>query len=164
MTGPVRDRDPDGRARNARPRDADGRPLSRDATGVERVPDKLRLTPAETLAEAERLLRADLPFAAHEVLESQWKVQRDAESAEARCWQALAQLAVGLTHLQRSNVVGATALLRRAAENLAPFEAAPMHGLPIAALGGWAATFADAVESAGAGQAELIAARPPLSA
>jgi hypothetical protein len=164
MTDRSRDRDPGGRARNARPRDASGRPLARDAAGVERVPDDLRLSPTETLAEAERLLRAGLPFAAHEVLESQWKLQRDAGSAQAPCWQALAQLAVGLTHLQRSNQAGATALLRRAAENLAPFEATPMHGLPIAELGRWAATLADVLEPAGASQAELIAARPPLSA
>jgi uncharacterized protein len=116
------------------------------------------------LAVAERLLAAGQPFAAHEVLENQWKCQRDAGSAQAPCWRALAQLAVGLTHLQRSNEAGATALLRRAAENLAPFEAAPMHQLPVAALARWAAALADAVEHARAGQAELIAERPPLSA
>ena len=45
-----RDRDPAGRARNARPRDAAGRPLPRGAVGVERVPDDLVLGPEETVA------------------------------------------------------------------------------------------------------------------
>jgi hypothetical protein len=38
---PRRDRDAAGRARNARPRDAAGRPLPRGATGEARVPDDL---------------------------------------------------------------------------------------------------------------------------
>jgi hypothetical protein len=41
MTGPARDRDPAGRPRNARPRDAFGRPLPRGETGEERIPDDL---------------------------------------------------------------------------------------------------------------------------
>ena len=52
----ARDRDDTGRARNNRPRDGLGRPLPRDATGVERVPDGLTLPPAESLVEAQRLL------------------------------------------------------------------------------------------------------------
>ena len=35
-----RERDDQGRARNARPRDGLGRPLPRDAEGVPRVPDE----------------------------------------------------------------------------------------------------------------------------
>jgi hypothetical protein len=110
-----RDRDPAGRARNARPRDTAGRPLARNATGVDRVPDDLVLTAEETVTEAQRLLDAGLPFHAHEVLEAAWKA---AEPAERELWRGLAQIAVGLTHLQRGNGRGAVALLRRGAETV----------------------------------------------
>ncbi|MBO0849804.1 MAG: DUF309 domain-containing protein, partial [Pseudonocardia sp.] len=102
MTG--RDRDHEGRARNARPRDASGRPLARGATGVDRVPEGLALPSDEALVEAQRLLDAGLPFQAHEVLEGTWKATTGAERA---LWQGLAQLAVGLTHAQRGNATGA---------------------------------------------------------
>jgi hypothetical protein len=111
----TRDRDPAGRARNARPRDEAGRPLPRGAVGVERVPDDLVLPPEETVCEAQRLLDAGRPFHAHEVLEAAWKA---AEPDERELWRGLAQLAVGLTHLQRGNARGAVALLRRGAENV----------------------------------------------
>jgi hypothetical protein len=111
----TRDRDPAGRARNARPRDEAGRPLPRGAVGVERVPDDVILTPEETVREAQRLLDAGRPFHAHEVLEAAWKA---AEPGERELWRGLAQLAVGLTHLQRGNARGAVALLQRGAENV----------------------------------------------
>lgn len=141
--GPARDRDPSGRARNARPRDAAGRPLPYGRRGVPRVPEDLQLAPAEALAEAERLLRADLPFQAHEVLEAAWKA---AAPAEAGLWRGLAQLAVGLTHVQRGNARGAAALLRRGAENLQPYVGEPPHGVPAGALAEWAQARAEAVE------------------
>ncbi|MBW0111075.1 DUF309 domain-containing protein, partial [Pseudonocardia sp. KRD-182] len=47
----ARDRDEAGRARNARPRDAAGRPLPHGADGVERVPEDLVLTADEAVAE-----------------------------------------------------------------------------------------------------------------
>ena len=50
--------------------------------------------------EAQRLLDAGLPFHAHEVLEAAWKA---APPDERELWRGLAQLAVGLTHLQRGN-------------------------------------------------------------
>ena len=53
-----RDRDAEGRARNARPRDALGRPLPYGAAGEERAPEGVVRTPAETLAEAQALLDA----------------------------------------------------------------------------------------------------------
>src|SRR6516164_8129015 len=68
-----RDRDAAGRARNARPRDALGRPLPRGATGDERIPDDLVLPPGESLQLAQELVDADRPFHAHEVLEASWK-------------------------------------------------------------------------------------------
>lgn len=111
-----RDRDPEGRARNARPRDAAGRPLPRGASnGLDRVPEDLVLTADESVVEAQRLLDACLPFSAHEVLEGAWKA---APEPERECWRALAQIAVGLTHAQRHNARGAVALLERAADGL----------------------------------------------
>ena len=115
-----RDRDAAGRPRNARPRDAAGRPLAHDAAGVERIPDDLVLPPDETVVEAQRLLDAGRPFHAHEVLEAAWK---SAEPADRELWRALAQVAVGLTHLQRGNARGAVALLRRGAEGLTRWQA-----------------------------------------
>ena len=56
QTDDDRDRDAQGRARNARPRDGLGRPLPHGAGGVDRVPDDLVLPPAESLREAQRLL------------------------------------------------------------------------------------------------------------
>jgi hypothetical protein len=111
-----RDRDGAGRPRNARPRDAAGRPLPRGAAGVERIPDDLVLSAEETAVEAQRLLDAGRPFHAHEVLEAAWKA---AQPNDRELWRALAQVAVGLTHLQRGNARGAVALLTRGAEGLA---------------------------------------------
>lgn len=132
---PARERDEQGRARNARPRDGLGRPLPRGATGVERVPDDLILPPLPSLAEAQRLLDAGLPFHAHEVLEGTWKAAPD---AERDLWQGLAQLAVGLTHLLRGNPVGATTLLQRARRRLALYADAPPYGVDCAGLVAWA--------------------------
>src|SRR5690242_9529199 len=106
-----RDRDDAGRALNARPRDALGRPLPHGAEGVARQPGGVLRGPAEALAEAQRLLDAGLPFHAHEVLEDAWK---SAPAGERALWKALAQLAVGVTHRERGNPRGAEALFARA--------------------------------------------------
>ena len=111
-----RDRDESGRPRSTRPRDALGRPLRQGSEGVARIPDDLALPPAETLAYAQDLLDRGLAFNAHEVLEAAWKNGPD---DERMLWQGLAQLAVGITHVQRGNVTGAITLLRRAAARLA---------------------------------------------
>ncbi len=111
-----RDRDESGRPRSTRPRDALGRPLPQGSQGVPRIPDDLELSPAETLAYAQDLLDRGLAFNAHEVLEAAWKNGPDHEKA---LWQALAQLAVGITHVQRGNVKGAATVLRRASAALA---------------------------------------------
>jgi hypothetical protein len=116
-----RDRDQAGRPRNARPRDALGRPLPRDARGEPRVPDDLVLAPADALALAQRLIDEGRPFQAHEVLEASWK---SAPAGERDLWQGLAQVAVGLTHAQRGNARGAAALLRRGAERVACYRTA----------------------------------------
>ena len=131
----ARDRDPEGRARNSRPRDALGRPLPYDAVGEERAPEGVVREPGVALDEAQRLLDAGRPFHAHEVLEDAWK---SAPEAERQLWRGLAQLAVGLTHAARGNARGATTLLERGAGNLAPYAAAPPHGIDVAGLQAWA--------------------------
>lgn len=123
-----RDRDDAGRARNARPRDAYGRPLPHGVAGEPTVSDAaaaaLASDPRGALEEAQRLLDADRPFHAHEVLEAVWK---SAPDREREMWRGLAQVAVGLTHLRRGNPVGARALLTRAADRL---DSDPELGVP----------------------------------
>lgn len=111
-----RDRDADGRARSARPRDGLGRPLPYGAPGVERQPEGVERAPEETLREAQRLLDAGLPFHAHEVFEDAWK--SCGEESERELWRGLAQLAVGLTHAARGNTAGGARLLRRGADRI----------------------------------------------
>ncbi|MGI5485211.1 DUF309 domain-containing protein [Microtetraspora malaysiensis] len=106
----MRDRDEAGRPRNARPRDEYGRPLPHGAQGVPRVPDDYAPDAEEALADAARLLASGRPFHAHEVLEARWKT---GPGGERELWQGLAQICVGLTHLQRGNLSGAAALLSR---------------------------------------------------
>jgi len=131
VSGLSRDRDPAGRARNARPRDGLGRPLPHDAEGVERVPDDLVLPPDESLVEAQRLIDGGRPFHAHEVLEGTWKA---APAAERDLWQGLAQLAVGLTHRARGNPTGASTLLQRGAARIEPYADAPPYGIDVTGL------------------------------
>ncbi|MEE1927074.1 DUF309 domain-containing protein [Streptomyces sp. TRM 70351] len=135
----ARDRDEEGRARNARPRDGLGRPLPYGHRGVERQPEAVVRAPRESLAEAQRLLDAGRPFHAHEVLEDAWK---SGPEAERELWRGLAQLAVGVTHAARGNTAGAVTLLRRGAGSIAPYEEAPPHGVDVAGLGAWAAALA----------------------
>ncbi len=148
-----RDRDLSGRARNARPRDGLGRPLPHGARGVERVPDDVVLSPDEAVRHAQRLIDDGYPFHAHEVFEAVWK----ATSGEQReLWQGLAQLAVGLTHVQRGNPKGAVALLRRGADRIDPYAGEPPHGLDVAGLVGHARCLAARIEREGvAGAASL---------
>ncbi|MBB2908958.1 hypothetical protein FHS43_000204 [Streptosporangium becharense] len=113
-----RDRDSDGRPRNQRPRDAFGRPLPHGAEGVERVPDDYAPSAEEALAEARRLLGERRPFHAHEVLEGRWK---NSPQEERELWQGLAQICVGLTHLQRGNRRGAAALFARGADRISRY-------------------------------------------
>jgi hypothetical protein len=143
----ARDRDETGRARSARPRDAYGRPLPRDAEGAERVPEDYAAPPAEALAEAQRLLDTDRPFHAHEVLEAAWK---SAPEPERELWQGLAQLAVGFTHVRRGNAQGAQSLLRRAADRIAPYDPAP-YGIAAPALARHARALAGRIEREGLG-------------
>lgn len=127
-----RDRDENGHAKQARPRDALGRPLPYGATGVEPVSED-PLPPLETLRFARELLDAGRPFAAHEVLEARWKAGPDDERP---LWQGLAQLCVGLTHAARGNHVGAARLVERGAGRLLDYSTTdgPVYGLDLPAL------------------------------
>ena len=144
--GPARDRDPAGRPRNARPRDGLGRPLPRGQAGADRVPEDLSLPPAEALALAQDLLDTDRPFHAHEVLEASWK---QAPEPERELWRGLAQVAVGLTHAQRGNARGAVALLRRGAERVSGYAAAPPHGIDAAGIARACTGLASQIEADG---------------
>jgi hypothetical protein len=126
-----RDRDESGRPRSTRPRDALGRPLPQGSEGVPRIPDDLDLPPAETLGYAQDLLDRGLAFNAHEVLEAAWKNGPDDEKT---LWQALAQLAVGVTHVQRGNVKGAITVLRRASAGLAETDKPVPYAIDAAGL------------------------------
>lgn len=140
-----RDRDAEGRARSARPRDELGRPLPRQAPGLPGVGDEA-LPPAEALAEAERLLGQGRPFHAHEVLEASWKA---APEAERDLWQGLAQVAVGLTHALRGNAPGAVALLRRGADRLSGYPAPGPHDIDVAGVRRACAELAARIEEHG---------------
>lgn len=130
-----RDRDAAGRPRNARPRDALGRPLDRDAAGAEPVEEQPALPPREALLEATRLIALGRPFEAHEVLEAAWKAT---DGADREFWRGLAQLAVGVTHAARGNDEGRRALLLRASGNLSRYAANPPYGVDVNGLAAWA--------------------------
>ncbi|MET9696463.1 DUF309 domain-containing protein [Streptomyces sp. NPDC006529] len=155
MDAEARDRDGEGRARSARPRDGLGRPLPYGAAGVERQPEGVVRTPAETVREAQRLLDAGMPFHAHEVFEDAWK---SGPPEQAPLWRGLAQLAVGLTHAARGNAVGGARLLRRGAASLAEMEGA--HGIDVPGLVRWAGELAHRV-AAGGGPAVDAAGEAP---
>jgi uncharacterized protein len=142
-----RDRDTEGRARNARPRDGLGRPLPYGADGVERQPEGVVRGPEQTVAEAQALLDAGKPFHAHEVFEDAWKSGPEEERA---LWRGLAQLAVGLTHSARGNATGGARLLRRGAGAVEEWAAAEgrarPYGIDLAHVATWARELAGVVE------------------
>ena len=138
-----RERDERGRPRNARPRDALGRPLARGDAGAAGVPDERVLPPDESLREAQRLLHEGRPFHAHEVLEATWKA---APSGERDLWQGLAQLAVGLTHALRGNKAGAATLLRRGADRISGYAVPRPYGIDVTGLLIWAEALASRLE------------------
>ena len=151
MTPQDRDRDQAGRPRNARPRDALGRPLAHGTAGESRIPDDLSLSPGEAIALAQQLLDSGRPFQAHEVLEASWK---SAPPAERDLWQGLAQVAVGLTHAQRGNSRGAAALLRRGAAAVSGYlpggdDADGPYGIDVAGISQAASGLAGRIERDG---------------
>ncbi|MER5886431.1 DUF309 domain-containing protein [Streptomyces sp. NPDC001941] len=150
-----RDRDPQGRARSARPRDGLGRPLPYGAPGVARQPEGVVRTARETVREAQRLLDAGMPFHAHEVFEDAWK---SGAEDERDLWQGLAQLAVGLTHAARGNAAGGARLLLRGAERITAH--GPAHGIDVSGLAAWARELAVRTE----GPVDPAAEAPRLTA
>ncbi|WP_128379354.1 DUF309 domain-containing protein [Streptomyces cavernae] len=142
-----RDRDAEGRARNARPRDGLGRPLEYGAEGVARQPEGVVRTPHDTVAEAQALLDAGRPFHAHEVFEDAWK---SGPEEERELWRGLAQLAVGLTHGARGNTAGGARLLRRGAGAIEAWTAGTgrerPYGMALAELVAWAQDTAHVLE------------------
>ncbi|MFI8520824.1 DUF309 domain-containing protein [Streptomyces sp. NPDC085481] len=179
--GDGRDRDLDGRARSARPRDGLGRPLPYGVEGVPRQPEGVVRTPGETVREAQRLLDAGMPFHAHEVFEDAWK---SGPERERDLWQGLAQLAVGLTHAARGNATGGARLLRRGAGRVERYAAvgaegyggdgagagmyggdgagAETYGIDVAGVVAWARELAARVEAGGAGVPDAAAEAPRL--
>jgi uncharacterized protein len=147
----ARDRDSEGRARSARPRDGLGRPLPYGADGVDRQPEGVVRTPEQTVAQAQELLDAGKPFHAHEVFEDAWKTGPEQERA---LWRGLAQLAVGLTHAARGNVTGGARLLRRGAGAVEEWAASAdgrgrPYGMDLAGVVAWARELAGVVEEGG---------------
>ncbi|MEU0117070.1 DUF309 domain-containing protein [Streptomyces bobili] len=146
----ARDRDEEGRARSARPRDGLGRPLPYGTAGVERQPEGVVRRPQDSVAEAQALLDAGKPFHAHEVFEDAWKSGPQEERA---LWRGLAQLAVGLTHAARGNLTGGPRLLGRGAAAVEEWARATgrwrPYGMDLAALADWARRLAAEVEESG---------------
>ena len=123
-----------------RARDAAGRPVPEGSPdAVEPVPEEA-LPPDEAVALARQLLAQGRPFFAHDVLEARWKAAPD---EERDLWQGLAQVCVGLTHLQRGNAVGGVRLLRRGAGRLEGY-AGVSYGVDVAAVVRQALARADA--------------------
>ena len=105
------------------------------------------LPPTQALALARDLLARGRPFFAHDVLEAAWKA---APEGERRLWQGLAQVCVGLTHLQRGNPVGGSRLLRRGAARLEEHlahNAGVLHGVDVPRVVASARARADAVDT-----------------
>lgn len=127
-----------------RARDVAGRPLPPGHPDAVQEPPEVERTPDQALTVAQQLLDDGRPFFAHDVLEAAWKA---APAPERDLWQGLAQLCVGLTHLQRGNRVGAARLLRRGAGRLS--SAVPAHGVQPAHLAGVAVRAALQVERGG---------------
>ena len=83
------------------------------------------------LAEAQRLVDANDPYAAHEVLEEVWK----ATSGDERdFWRGVTQAVVALEHAKRGNEVGHGRLRERAALTLDPYAGQVLHGVDVDAL------------------------------
>ncbi|TQN28716.1 hypothetical protein FHX37_4077 [Haloactinospora alba] len=155
-TSAARDRDPEGRAQNQRPRDGYGRPLPHGSQGVPRIPEDAVFTPEEGLTEAQRLLEGGYAFHAHEVLEAVWK---SASAPDRELWRGLAQLAVGLTHAQRGNRLGAARLLRRGAQRVAEYGSAAPDGVDAVGVARYGNSVAERLEAGDDGPIDTSALR-----
>ena len=101
------------------------------------------------MAEAQRYLDEGHPFQAHEVLEASWKARRPTTSVGL--WRALAQICVGLTHAQRGNARGATALLSRGSAGLAAYRGSRPYGIDVDRVADEVAGWAQDVRDRGTG-------------
>lgn len=136
-----RDRDERGRPRNARPRDALGRPLPRSARGTQR--DEIIVEhPDHALRLGIDHFNARRFFDAHEAWETAW---HPAPEDERDFWQGITQIAVGFTHHQRGNPKGAATLLRRGAKRIEGYPDG-YKGFPVASVARAARAAADAIE------------------
>jgi uncharacterized protein len=113
-----RDRRPDGRPEQARPRDRTGRPLPYGTTDVPLIEDHDPATVEEALALGVALWDEERFFEAHECLEAVWHASPE---DDRDLWQGVIQVAVSCVHHQRGNLDGAVALLGRARERLTPY-------------------------------------------
>ena len=92
------------------------------------------------------------------MLEASWK---QSPEPERELWRGLAQVAVGLTHLQRGNARGAVALLRRGAERVSGYTGTPPHGIDAAGVARAAAGLAAQIETAG--DTAAVSSQPRIS-
>lgn len=108
------------------------------------MPDDAEFTVEEGLSEAQRLLDQGYAFTAHEVLEAVWK---SSPEQERELWRGLAQTAVGVTHAQRGNRVGAARLLRRGADRVEEFGPDAPHGVDVAGIAVFARDLAEDLDT-----------------
>ena len=146
-----RDRNEDGRAENARPRDRFGAPLPRgavDEMAHKQEPEEVVSSVGEAFDRAVALFDEQRFFEAHEFLEYIWK-HADVDPADRAFWKGVTQVAVGCCHTQRGNDAGAVTLLERAAGHLEPYPS-PHHGVDVSRLSRAARQLAQAVRDQGA--------------
>ncbi len=160
---PDRDRNAEGRAENARPRDRFGRPLPYGRT--DEMPD--RRDPAEVvtsvpqaLTVAAELFDEQRFFEAHEFLEWVWKSD-DLDPADRDYWKGVTQVAVGDAHTHPGHSSGASTLLRRAVRYMAPYPS-PHAGVDHDALAAGAQHVVSQIAQRGASP-ELSFPRFPLT-
>ncbi|MFG1860552.1 DUF309 domain-containing protein [Microbispora bryophytorum] len=119
------------------------------------MPDDYAPSAEEALEEARTLLAAGRPFHAHEVLEARWKT---GPAEERELWQGLAQMCVGLTHIQRGNLSGAAALLTRGSARLGAYGSTRPYRLDLRALAVEADAVTTAIDEGNADAGSAIAA------
>ncbi|WP_260615703.1 DUF309 domain-containing protein [Microbispora sp. KK1-11] len=119
------------------------------------MPDDYAPAAEEALEEARKLLAAGRPFHAHEVLEARWKT---GPAEERELWQGLAQMCVGLTHIQRGNLSGAAALLTRGSARLGAYGSTRPYRLDLRALAIEADAVTTAIDEGNADAGSAIAA------
>ncbi|WP_240808863.1 DUF309 domain-containing protein [Microbispora catharanthi] len=119
------------------------------------MPDDYAPAAEEALEEARNLLAAGRPFHAHEVLEARWKT---GPAEERELWQGLAQICVGLTHIQRGNLSGAAALLTRGSARLGAYGSTRPYRLDLRALAIEADAVTTAIDEGNADAGSAIAA------